>query len=46
MDFPLPNEPLVPDFAHTYLIDTPRYDENARERTEKYAQALTQMKRN
>lgn len=37
MQFPLPHKPLVPEVAHIYLTDRPRYEETAREWTRKYA---------
>jgi ubiquitin-conjugating enzyme E2 D len=32
-----PDDPLVPEVAHQYKTDRPKYDETAREWTRKYA---------
>lgn len=34
---PNPDDPLVPEIAHTYKTDRSRYETNAREWTRKYA---------
>lgn len=34
---PNPDDPLVPEIAHVYKTDRPRYESTAREWTRKYA---------